>query len=340
MVPARAYCTYFDSGYLSRGLALLESLRGHGDNSPVWILALDDAAKLYLDELDEPNVHTLTLSDLETVEPALLAVRETRSRMEYYFTCTPQLTKFVLEKYSDPRTTVIYLDSDLFFFDDPQKVVDAMEDASIGIIEHRYPQHLSRKLAQYGRFNVGWVGFRADDRGRGCLNWWAERCLEWCYDRPDDGRYADQGYLDHFPEFPGVKVLAPLGLNLAPWNTHGRALTLDGNERVVIDGVHQLVFFHFHGVRQVGRWWVTSQLVYGARLSKFLRQNVYEPYLERVESALHDIRLKVGTPRMSLRGNGLRGFVSRIRKLLIDSLTIISGNAIPVRHVTGESPQR
>ena len=71
MEQARAYCTYFDSGYLSRGLALIDSLREHNDESPVWVLALDDAAKHYLDDAALPGVFTLTIADLESAEPEL-----------------------------------------------------------------------------------------------------------------------------------------------------------------------------------------------------------------------------------------------------------------------------
>ena len=61
----RAYATYFDSGYLSRGLTLIDSLRRHGDHAPVWILTLDDATKRYLDDAALPGVTALTIADIE-----------------------------------------------------------------------------------------------------------------------------------------------------------------------------------------------------------------------------------------------------------------------------------
>lgn len=334
MQRPRAYCTYFDGGYLSRGLALIDSLRAHGDNSPMWVLALDDDVISYFRENPAKNVHIATLEDLENAEPALSGLRGSRTVMEYYFTCTPQLARFVMEKYSDPATTTIYLDADLYFFDSPGLVLDAMGDASVGIIEHRYPRPLAKRLAQYGQFNVGWVGFKADGLGRACLEWWAVRCLEWCYDRPEDGKYADQGYLDSFPQFKGVRILQPLGLNLAPWNTRGRRLEYTTENGVVIDGSDRLVFFHFHGLRRASRWYVTSQLVYGARLTPTLRKHVYEPYLTRLESTITSVLTAIGPKPPSSRGRGWRGIVSRLRKRILDVVTVVTGNAISVRRLT------
>ena len=330
MEHTRAYCTYFDSGYLSRGLVLIESLREHGDDSPVWVLALDDAAKSYIDSAKLPDVFTLTIADIEATEPELLPLKSQRSRMEYFFTSTPLLMRWVANQQGDPATVVIYLDSDLFFFDDPSLVVEAMGSGSVGIIEHKYPARLAKQLAKYGRFNVGWVGIRADARGRACLDWWAASTLEWCFDKPEDGKYADQGYLDQFPEkFDGVTVLEPKGFNLAPWNTGGHRLTLSG-EKVLVDGTDKLVFFHFHGVRRVRDWYVSSQLIYGARLNRVLKNEVYLPYLAALEEADRTVSITLGTATANKRGNGFRGIASRFWKSMIDRTAILTGNAVRV----------
>jgi hypothetical protein len=333
MKQPHAYCTYFDSGYLSRGLALIESLRSHGDDSPVWVLALDDRTKEYLDEAQLPGVLTLSIADIEAAEPELPALRASRSRMEYIFTSTPLLMRWVANKQSDPSAVVIYVDSDLFFFDNPFIVLDAMDSGSIGIIEHKYAPRLASRLAKYGRFNVGWVGIRCDQAGRACLDWWASSTIEWCLDRPEDGKYADQGYLDQFPDrFAGVVVLESQGLNLAPWNTGGHSLAL-ANDRVLIDGADSLLFFHFHGVRRVGDWYVSSQLIYGSRLGPVLRSKVYLPYLRELERQDRIVYAKLGVPPTNKRGNGLRGVVSRLRKSTIDRLAIVTGNAVSLRTI-------
>lgn len=326
--PPHAYCTYFDSGYLSRGLALIESLRAHGDDSPVWIMTLDGPAHDYLVDAKIPGVTVVTVAELEATVPELPALKSQRSRMEYYFTTTPLLIRFVMDSYS-VDTTVIYLDADLYFFDDPTLALAALGNDSVGIIEHRYQPRLARRLAKYGRFNVGWVGFRADSAGRACLDWWGASTLEWCGDTPEDGKYADQGYLDQFPSrFAGVAILEPLGLDLAPWNT-ARHVISASDSRVMVDD-DPLVFFHFHGVRRTTRWWMTSQLVYEAPMGRVLREAVYAPYLSALarQDAVVDASPLVPQAAVARRGKGLRGLAFRAQKAALTVASIVTGNAL------------
>lgn len=329
----RAYCTYFDSGYLSRGLTLIESLRAHGDDAPVWVLALDDDAKRYLDEAAIPGVTAITIADIEAAEPGLPPLKAQRSRMEYYFTATPLLMRWVMNRQADPQAVVIYLDADLFFFDSPSLVLDALGDGSVGIIEHRYPPRLANSLAKYGRFNVGWVGIRADARGRACVDWWSQSTLEWCFDTPDAGRYADQGYLDSFPRlFEGVVVLPSLGMNLAPWNSAGVSLTEDDGT-VLVEGHDPLVFFHFHGLRRVRDRYVSSQLVYGAPMGRILRDAVYLPYVRALVAADALVLAALGEPAaVKQRGKGVRGAAGRLRKSILDSVSVATGNSVRPPH--------
>lgn len=321
------YCTYFDSGYLSRGLALIHSLREHGDDSSVWVLTLDEAAHDYLVEAALPGVVPITVAELEAAVPELPPLKAERSHMEYYFTMTPLLVRHVMDAHPEP-TLVAYLDADLFFFRDPGEVVAALGEGSVGIIEHRYRARLARRLAKYGRFNVGWVGFRSDEDGRRCLQWWGESTLAWCGDHPSEGRYADQGYLDRFPEFAGVRILPSSGFNLAPWNTAGRRVETDGSG-LTIDG-DSLVFFHFHGVKRTPLWWMTSQLVYGAPLSPALRDGVYVPYLRRLErfDALVAASAHAPRPATASRGVGLRGLLFRAQRAVLAIVNVLTGNAI------------
>jgi hypothetical protein len=333
---SHAYCTYFDSGYLSRGLALIASLREHGDNSPVWILTLDNAAKEYLDAAALPDVFTLTMAEIEAAEPLLAPLKASRSRMEYIFTSTPLLMRWVTNTQHDADAVVIYLDSDLFFFDDPLQVLEAMGAGSVGIIEHKYPARVASRLAKYGRFNVGWVGIRADVAGRACLDWWAASTLEWCFDKPEAGKYADQGYLDQFPErFDGVVVLPSRGFNLAPWNTAGHDLSLVSSA-VVVDGTDRLVFFHFHGLRRVGNWYVSSQLVYAAQMGRVLRDRVYRPYVRALDGFDRTVIESLGVPPANKRGNGVRGFASRVYKSTLDRVSIVTRNAIALASARSE----
>lgn len=324
----RSYCTFFDIGYLSRGITMIESLRNNGDDSRVFILALDKQTKDYFTTYPLENVEILEIRNIEEFAPELLQVKNSRTRLEYYFTTTPQFFRYLFNHEAIPDEVITYLDADLFFYNNPDAILKALGKGSVGITEHRYAEHLKKKLSQYGRFNAGFVSFRNDQLGNSVLNWWADRALEWCSDIPTDGKYANQGYFDTFPEFEGVTILKNDGINLAPWNTARHNVTLNSSGVVLADK-DPLVFFHFHGVRTVGSWFVTSQLIYGSRLTPAIKKGIYQPYVDHLSNVEEMLILqKSPKPVIKKRGNGLHGVLARAWKFGMDRISIVTGNAL------------
>ena len=200
------FCSYFDRNYLPRGLALYSSLRKNCSEFRLWVLCMDDATYAALTQLALPEIELIALQDFEEGDAALLAAKQNRSKIEYYFTCTPSLPLFVLNHWSEVNL-ITYLDADLYFFASPAPLFEELGLGSIAIIGHRLSAYM-RKDEVYGIFNVGWLSFRRDDNGSACLNWWRAKCIEWCYDRLEDDRFADQKYLDDWPSrFSKVVVL-------------------------------------------------------------------------------------------------------------------------------------
>lgn len=282
-VEAPAYCTYFDMAYAPRGRVLIESLRQQGDRGTVHVLALDAETFDEVSSWGHLNVRPLRLSDLEDALPQLTAARADRSRMEYVFTLTPWLTIWVMDQVAE-GSLVTYLDSDMAFFSSTSPIYEELADASIGIVEHRFTweQFWRRK---YGTYNVAWVSFRRDEAGRACLQWWADQCLDWCRDEVDNGRFADQGYLDRFVElFADVRVIDLPGADVAPWNLRRHSITSTPSGDVLIDG-KPLIFFHFHGLRREGTRFHFKHVPYFARTTPTLRELVYLPYCQKVLAA-------------------------------------------------------
>ena len=231
---------------MTRGLALYESLIRHCRRPFVlWILCFDEETHAVLSRMQLPNVQLVTAEKFESDNPDLLAVKGNRSLVEYYWTSTPLWLLYVLRQNPDIEV-VTYLDADLLFFADPQPMYEEMADQSVLIIEHRYSFEHSHFADQSGIYNVGAMSFRRDEAGGECLNWWRDRCLEWCFARHDDGKFGDQKYLDDWPaRFQRVVVLRHKGVGLAPWNASRYRVTRT-RQRFTVDGV-DLVFFHFHG---------------------------------------------------------------------------------------------
>jgi len=306
------YCTCFDSGFLPQGLALWESLNRHEPGTVLWVLACDDAVAAAVRARAEPNLRVVTLPEVEAGDPALAAAKVSRSRVEYFFTLSPCWPLWLLRHQPD-LSGITSLDADLYFFAAPQPLFAeiAAAGASVGIVEHRYPPAL-RELAEWGRFNVGIQYFRNDTRGLAVLADWRTHCLEWCYDRLESDRFADQKYLDAWPERfgPAVHVVAHPGINVAPWNWSGVAWsTRDG--RLLVDG-HPLVVFHFAKFRPCGPgFWDSGQLEF-AVMPRGLRTAVYEPYWQALHATGRTSGRSVRGRRLGLKGWLLRGLFGSV----------------------------
>jgi len=305
------YCTYFDRGFLIQGLALWRSLAAHDVDAVLWVLALDDFTADVLRETGGTWMRVVTLAELEAGDPDLVAAKADRSRVEYYFTLSPCWPRWLLARHPEIER-LTYLDADMFFFAAPAPIFAAMDAAGASVLmtPHRFPAPLRPHYEQHGRYNVGVLSFRHDAAGRAVLDDWRTRCLVWCHDRLEAGRYADQKYLDAWPERFGaaVLVLDHAGVNFAPWNWAGHRCEVssavaavydrrpDGSHRaplqVQVDG-EPLVLFHFARFRPIcgDWWWQSGQLDYGVMPAR-LRHALYGPYWQALAAARAEIAVR------------------------------------------------
>lgn len=271
------FCTLFDSGYLTRGLAMYESLKAWSPGFHLYVYAFDDLSLEILTRMNLPALTVIPLRDFET--DRLLAVKPERSRGEYCWTCTSHVIRHALDVYGLPDVT--YVDADLYFFADPALLLDEFEGSggSILLTEHRYtPEYDRAKTA--GIFCVQFITFKADERGLAALDWWRERCIEWCFAREEDGRFGDQKYLDDWStRFQGVHVLEHPGW-AAPWNIQCYRIE-EQNGRLLADGT-PLVFYHFHDYKfyKDGSHYLGSYL-----LRKKVVDLLYRPYVRALGHA-------------------------------------------------------
>ncbi len=243
------FCTMYDHKYLLRGIALYNSIKTNCKcDYKIWVLALDDDTFKILSKLSLSNLIPIRLSDFEDEE--LLKVKPIRSTVEYYWTMTPSLPLYVLKNDLN-ADNIIYVDADCCFFADPEGMFCEMDNSSILIHEHRYSMEYKSHEESSGRFNVGLMIFRRDSNGLAALEWWRERCLEWCYFRHDNGKLGDQMYLNSFPDlFKGVKISQNIGLGAAPWNIKNYRVW-NQNGMIMLDN-SQLLLFHFHSFKYYG----------------------------------------------------------------------------------------
>lgn len=276
MKKKRFYCTHFDINYLAHALSLLDSLDKRDNYFVLFMFCMDNESFKHLKNLDLPNAIIISYLDLEEAIPELKIAKLNRSKVEYFYTCSPAICYFTIMNYFEVNL-ITYLDSDLYFFSSPGPLFEELGNNSIGIIEHRF-HWLTKRNIIYGKFNVGWVSFRKDEIGFTCLKDWMYDCIKWCYQKLEDGKYADQKYLDFWPsKYENVSIIKNVSANLAIWNIGNYNLTNIGND-VFVNG-QKLIFYHFASLKQVSDFEFTSDLsrVF-VKTTNLIQNLIYIPY--------------------------------------------------------------
>ncbi len=253
--PDRDFCTFFDKNYLARGLALYDSLMMHCPRFTLWILCMDDECFSVLTQMSLRSVRLLKVSEVE--DDAMRAVKSTRTHVEYIWMFGSQLCLYMLEK--TKLDMITYLDADMYFYHSLDEIYNEFKDRSIMIIPHRFSPKNEKNEKKSGIYNVGMIIFRKNPDGLECAGWWKERCVEWCYNRYEDGKFGDQLYLNEWStRFKNVHVLEHRGANVAPWNIEnyrfkkisGRIIgTIRDKSRTSRNHQFPLIFYHFHGFK-------------------------------------------------------------------------------------------
>ncbi len=303
--PREHFVTLFDSRFLPFGLTLCASLQGLMPHSHLWVICMDELVEQQIKDLAVKHISTIALSSMETDE--LRAVKLARTLGEYCWTITPFAAQAVFDRAQEAER-VTYLDSDLFFFSSPAPLFQEFEASGkhVLITEHAYAPELDRS-EKSGRFCVQFMTFRRTQGSLDVMKWWQDRCIEWCFDRLEDGKFGDQKYLDQWPTlFPTqVHILRQVDKTLAPWNSdhflrHGSV-------------EHTPVFFHFQSFRIISA--TLARLYVGFSMGK-QSMRFYESYLLALKEQIallkhHGISLsKMPEPRR--RWGALRKIYMRL----------------------------
>ncbi len=273
------YCSCVDDKYLSRALCLYDSLQRHSLDFHWYVLALNSLAEDGLKQFNLQNVTVMPLDALEQEMPMLLKARSNRKWVEYCYTLKSAFLIYLMQGLSHCEM-ISYLDSDLYFLRDPSVLYEEMVNCSVGITLHNFSKYNCRFLSG-GLYNAGWVTFRKDTNGLLCLEDWFCRCLDWCFDRRENGLFSDQKYLEAWPStFDGVHVVEHLGANVAPWNITN---FFKENERMMSDSeMRNIVFIHFQRIRHLESGFFDLGLdvyVENHHMRRFIVSKFYRPYL-------------------------------------------------------------
>lgn len=159
-----------------------------------------------------------------------------------------------------------------------------MGDSDVLITPHRYSKMYDQTLTS-GKYCVQFNTFKNTENGLAVLKQWRNDCIEWCYNRYEDGKRGDQMYLDTWMEkYQGIHELEHLGGGVAPWNMQQYEFLkneqgIQGVE-LISNKQFELVFFHFHYMFSVRKSIFREFSFDIYELSDNTRKIVYLPYLK------------------------------------------------------------
>lgn len=245
----RGFCTIVTADYLPYVYAIHESLEKRGMRQNLNVLITNsDRQSTSIDQ----SLQNVSYYFVEDLQDSPLAERIYRKYSQTDMDCLrwsykPVFINFLL---GTGYQKVVYIDSDIFFFNPCEFLFDELDRYDILLSPHwrdsnaRIDAANFEKNFQEGIYNGGFVAASAG--GKAAMEWWASACEYKCVKQVEEGFYVDQKYLDFLAsKFPRIGVLSHRGCNLAEWNRVECARTLGPDNRVLINNEAEVVFIHF-----------------------------------------------------------------------------------------------
>lgn len=277
---SNVYCTILSKYRVYQGIVLYRSLLFNTERSKLYILCVDGESFDICSKMNLDDAILIRVMDLRNEQ--LVSIKSMRDLNEYCWTLKPYLIEYVLNQ---PKSgiCVTYVDADICFFNDPSIIYKKNKEFDVMLSEHDYSDAYKGVEALCGKYNSGFIVFRNTKNAVKILKWWQERCMEWCHDTLDGGRFGDQKYLDSIPGiFKNVCSINIPGVNIAPWNEQKYTFTVV-DQKVNVDR-DLLICYHFSGFRVVEKNKVA--LIVG---SKKLYNLLHFPYIKVLKGVIEDV---------------------------------------------------
>lgn len=257
------FCTISTVSHLYKTYALADSIAPFG--GVLHVLLIDGSPK-NTTEIPQ-NICFFSLKNLaEKIGEKIVLKYKNKDKLRWAL--KPVFLTFLLRKYSK----VIYVDNDIFFFNDFSFLFEKLEKKAVLLTPHFYepnPQKNQNWLEanfRVGLYNAGFIGVNAT--AIPFLNWWANCCLYNIKKAYWRGLFDDQKYLDLVPVlFDDVEIIKHRGCNLAGWNFTNYPHELAKNNTT-------LIFIHFAELSLIEfskpeNYWYKSYINYIDSLKKY-----------------------------------------------------------------------
>jgi len=244
--------TSINNGYLPKARILAASVRKHHPEAKM-VLMLSDYQDPALDYSDFDLV--LGPEDVVTGVENLEAWLFEHTVVELCTAVKPFAFKHLFDTYG--YRGVVYQDPDTVLYSGLSELEKEMETHPIVLTPHVSQPAVDTDdlldgemlgCLRHGVFNLGFLALTKEGEGPLFLQWWLDRCREYCFDDNQRGLFTDQKWIDLAPcFFQTLKVLRLPSYNVATWNLYYRYVEKDAAGQVVVNRDYPLRFYHFSG---------------------------------------------------------------------------------------------
>jgi hypothetical protein len=233
-----AIFTVCNLAYLPKALVLSESLKKY--SSGKLIVYLFDKKKDF--DFTKFNAEFIWIEDCDIPKFYELAFKYDVT--ELTTSLKPLLTIKLLKRFNK----VIFLDPDICVYNSINPILNDLESSSVVLTPHYITPFPVGDIGmmRFGSFNLGFYAVKDSEQGLSFLNWWSERCLEYCYFETQFGLSTDQKWVSIAPcFFKDLHISFNMGYNVAFWNVHERKIKQVSDGGYIVNQEYPLIFFHF-----------------------------------------------------------------------------------------------
>lgn len=262
-------------------------------NFKFYFICLDDDVYSIINKLQLKNLIAIPVQEIESFYKELTHVKKKRKVHEYAWTLKPSALLFIFEHFHDVDN-IIWIDGDMEFLSDTIPVYDKWGAQSVLLVDQLYTGPYEYLVNTYGKYQGGFVGFKKNKTGIACLKWWQQKCIDWCFEKPDSGRWTDQKYIDEFEErFKDVVILEGKAINLTPFAIY--RFNSELNKKIEKqDGCiylddKKIILYHYYGFKYYNSTF-SDLCCYWMMFDEATIKNIYIPYINKYREAMEFVK--------------------------------------------------
>jgi hypothetical protein len=277
------FVTYFNRFYLRKALLMYLSLRRWMPRSKYRFYCYDERSFSVISSLGLPNLTPIKIEAVESWSGISHDLFPDRSAAEYMFTMTPLVIRHTRQ--SLPLMRIVYVDSDYYFYSSPASILEKAKNCDASFVQHGFPPEYAY-LAVHGTYNVGWNYFSTSMKATRFINHWCLRTIEWCYDKIEGDKYADQKYLDEVSgRIDLFCAVEPRQIGLAEYNFFQHNIEIrkrsDGGVQIMSGGI-PVVAWHHHGVIEQAKGKTSVRINIKEARESAVYHKIYASYINKL----------------------------------------------------------